>query len=105
MSRKKLNPKRERLLEDGMRPSPFLGYSENRIGIHLLEKDATELAIEQFRRAIWLNPYEPLFAVHLAVALIRLKKEGDAKKIIQAVLKVCPQHSFALEVWKTYWQD
>jgi tetratricopeptide (TPR) repeat protein len=64
--------------EELLRPCPYLGYDHDRIGVHCLAKEAFEIAEKSFRRAIWLNPYEPRFVLHLAHALLRRKRYDEA---------------------------
>jgi tetratricopeptide (TPR) repeat protein len=64
--------------EELLRPCPYLGYDHERIGVHCLIKEAFEIAERSFRRAIWLNPYEPRFVLHLAHALLGQKRHEDA---------------------------
>lgn len=68
----------DRAREELLRPCPYLGYDHDRIGVHCLAKDALTIAERFFRRAIWLNPYEPRFVLHLAHALFRLKRYEEA---------------------------
>ena len=57
--------------ENILRPCPTLGYDRDALGMHLLSRGAFAIAESQFRRAIWLNPYEPEFREHLAGCLRR----------------------------------
>ena len=68
----------DRAREELLRPCPYLGYDYDRIGIHCLAKEAFGIAEQSFRRAIWLNPYEPRFVLNLAHALFRLKRYQEA---------------------------
>lgn len=68
----------DRAREELLRPCPYLGYDHDRIGVHCLGKEAFEIAENSFRRAIWLNPYEPRFVLHLAHALLRRKRYAEA---------------------------
>ena len=52
--------------ENLMRPSKVLGYDRDNIGIACLEREMYEVALSQFKRAIYLNPYEVRFKKHLA---------------------------------------
>ncbi len=67
-----------RAREELLRPCPYLGYDHDRIGIHCLAKGALGIAEISFRRAIWLNPYEPRFVLHLAHAQYRRKRYQEA---------------------------
>jgi tetratricopeptide (TPR) repeat protein len=64
--------------EELLRPCPYLGYDHDRIGIHCLAKEAFGVAERSFRRAIWLNPYEPRFLLHLAHALLRRRRYEES---------------------------
>jgi tetratricopeptide (TPR) repeat protein len=64
--------------EELLRPCPYLGYDHDRIGVHCLAKEAFDIAERSFRRAIWLNPYEPRFLLHLAHVLFRRKHYREA---------------------------
>jgi tetratricopeptide (TPR) repeat protein len=67
-----------RAREELLRPCPYLGYDHDRIGVHCLSREAYGTAERSFRRAIWLNPYEPKFHLHLAHALFRQKRHEEA---------------------------
>jgi hypothetical protein len=64
----------DRAREELLRPCPYLGYDHDQIGVHCLVNQAASVAERFFRRAIWLNPYEPRFRLHLAHALKRQKR-------------------------------
>jgi len=49
-----------------------------------------------FRRAIWLNPYEPHFRVHLAHSLIEQENCAEAAQILRSVLSDAPEFPPAL---------
>jgi tetratricopeptide (TPR) repeat protein len=68
----------DRAREELLRPCPYLGYDHNQIGVHCLVNQASSVAERFFRRAIWLNPYEPRFVFHLAHALLRQKRYEEA---------------------------
>ncbi len=72
----------DRAREELLRPCPYLGYDHDRIGVHCLGKDAPAIAEKSFLRAIWLNPYEPRFVLHLAHARFRLKRYQEAVEIL-----------------------
>ena len=83
MEGKSLKPRRwstsgDRAREELLRPCPYLGYDHDRIGVHCLAKEAHRIAERSFRRAIWLNPYEPRFVLHLAHALLHQKRHEEA---------------------------
>lgn len=89
--------------EDALRPCPFLGYDRDQLGVHLLGRDALALAESQFRRAVWLNPYEPWFKLHWATALLALKRLDDAKPLLAELLAGSPCVREALILWRRHW--
>ena len=64
--------------EEALRPCAMLGYDRDRLAMHLLERGAFEIAETQFRRAVWLNPFEPRFEMHLAWCLYKQGRHADA---------------------------
>lgn len=101
-------PRRERhdqqwMREGLLRPSHYLGYDRDQLGVYFVERGAMDLAESQFRRAAWLNPYEPLFKVHLAGALLALERSEEARSLIQEVLAKNPENADALQFWRQYW--
>lgn len=68
--------------EEALRPSRCLGYDRDALGVHLLTRGAHGLAAAQFRRAIWLNPYEPCFKEHLAWCLYQQGHYDQAREWI-----------------------
>jgi len=62
-----------------------------------------KLTESQFRRAVWLNPYEPVFKVHWAGALLALGQTEKARSLIQEVLKEDPANADGLRFWRQYW--
>ena len=73
--------------EEALRPSCYLGYGRDALGVHLVSCQAHELAEPQFRRAIWLNPFEPRFKEHLAVCLYKQGRYPEAKDWILKALE------------------
>lgn len=94
---------REIAREEALRPCPFLGFDRDRLGGYLVARGALELAESQFRRAVWLNPFEPSFKVHWALALIGLERKPEARRLLREVLASNPGHREALELWRRYW--
>jgi Flp pilus assembly protein TadD len=70
---------RQELIEEMFRPDPTLGYGRDRLGQHLLECHAYKIAESQFRRGIWLNPYEARFKAHLAWCLLKDGRVEEAE--------------------------
>jgi len=64
-----------------------------------------EIAESQFRRAAWLNPYEPTFRVHWAIALLKLERKPEARELLHEVLAKNPDHREALRYWRDNWPD
>jgi tetratricopeptide (TPR) repeat protein len=64
--------------EDALRPSHYLGYDRDSLGLYLLSRGAYKIAETQFRRAVWLNPFEPAFKKHLAHCLFKLGRYTEA---------------------------
>ena len=87
--RKDRNERREEIL----RPSPYLGYDRDQLAVHLMRREAFEIAESQFRRAIWLNPYEPVFKQHLAWCLYCLRRYAEARHWIGQGLEQDPNNA------------
>jgi len=77
----KLNPDERR--ENALRPNPHLGYDRDELGMYLVSRGAYKIAESQFRRAVWLNPFEPAFKEHLALCLYKLGRYAEALQWIQ----------------------
>ena len=77
---------RNGLREDLLRPSPYLGYGRDSLAMHLISCGAYDIAEDQLRRAIWLNPYEPIFKLHLAWLFYRQKRYVEARSWILEAL-------------------
>jgi tetratricopeptide (TPR) repeat protein len=71
--------------EEALRPNPYLGYDRDRLGFHLMSRGAYKIAETQFRRAAWLNPYEPAFKEHLALCLYTLGRYLEAYNFLKEV--------------------
>jgi len=69
--------------EDALRPCPYLGYDRDRLAMHLVERGAYEIAESQFRRALWLNPFEPQFRIHLAWCLYKQARLAEALEFLK----------------------
>ncbi len=76
--------------EERARPSPFLGYDRDKLGLYALEREMFEVAESQFRRAAYLNPYQPGFLQHLAWSLYKQEKYAEARKHIMEALRKKP---------------
>ena len=71
---------RDERREEALRPCDTLGYDRDSLALHFLEKEMFALAEAQLRRAIWLNPFEPVFKVHLGWCLYRQDKFAEAQE-------------------------
>jgi len=89
--------------EEVLRPSHYLGYDRDEMGLYFLGREAFDLAESQFRRAAWLNPYEPMFKVHWAIAIIKLGRKDEAHEVLAEVLCRNPDEKLATTVWRRYW--
>jgi tetratricopeptide (TPR) repeat protein len=69
--------------EDALRPHRYLGYDRDELGMYLLSRGAYKIAESQFKRAIWLNPFEVRFACHLAWCLYKQGYYTEAKNHIE----------------------
>jgi len=78
--------------EEAFRPARFLGYNHNTLGVYLVERGAFKIAESEFRRAIWLNPYEPLFVANLAWCLFRQEREQEARESLDQAMEQGPDN-------------
>jgi Flp pilus assembly protein TadD len=88
------NARREELL----RPSKFLGYNHNTLGLYLIERGAFSIAESELRRAIWLNPYEPAFMANLAWCLYRQGRRDEARQYLDQAIQQDPKTSQVLQI-------
>jgi tetratricopeptide (TPR) repeat protein len=95
------SPAAGRAREELLRPCPYLGYDHDRIGIHCLAKEALGIAEQSFRRAIWLNPYEPRFVLHLAHALFHQKRHEEALEVLKDLALKWPKYEKGKELRHT----
>ena len=72
--------------EDALRPNPHLGYDRDALGMHLMSREAFRIAEPQFRRAVWLNPFEAEFKNHLAWCLYKQGELAEAWEWAQKAL-------------------
>lgn len=77
-------------LEERLRPNRYLGYDRDSLGVALLRREMFIAAESQFRRAVYLNPYELAFRQHLAWCLHRMGRDEEALAIIEESLKAKP---------------
>ncbi len=76
--------------ENVLRPCKYLGYDRDQIGMHLMGREAFTIAESQFRRAVWLNPFEPIFKEHLAWCLYQQHRYAEALPVIQEAIAQQP---------------
>jgi len=88
--RKALKKSREERREDVLRPCPYLGYDHDQLGAYLMERAAFRIAEAEFRRAVWLNPYEASFKTHLAASLYCQERCAEAREWIAKALEQRP---------------
>lgn len=91
--------------EEALRPCPFLGFDRDKLGCYLIERGAVEIAESQFRRAVWLNPYESSFRIHWALALLKLERKPEAHDVLREALRKNPDDKEALVLWRRNWPD
>jgi Flp pilus assembly protein TadD len=89
---------REERVEEILRPAPYLGYDRDALARHLVACGAYRIAESQFRRAIWLNPFEPAFKRHLALCLHAEKRCSEAKGWIVQALQQQPDNEEGLRI-------
>jgi len=83
---KVVSPRLDELAEERMRPSRFLGYDRDSLGMYALQREMLGVAESQFRRAAYLNPFEYRFKQHLAWSLYKQGKYSEAKRcIVEAI--------------------
>jgi tetratricopeptide (TPR) repeat protein len=89
---RKTKPKidREERRENVLRPCRYLGYDRDEIGMHLMGREAFNIAESQFRRCIWLNPFEPEFKEHLAWCLFQQHRYAEALPVIDEAIAQQP---------------
>ena len=73
---KNLTPEERK--ENALRPCACLGYERDALAMYLMKRGMCELAEAQLRRAVWLNPFEPAFKVHLAWCLHEQERYAEA---------------------------
>lgn len=86
MSKAKPKIDREERRENILRPSQYLGYNHDELGNYFIEREAFNIAEAEFRRAVWLNPYEPEFKIHLAGCLYREQRYAEALELVRQAI-------------------
>jgi Flp pilus assembly protein TadD len=77
---------REERRENVLHPCTHLGYDRDSLALYFIEREAFALAEEQLKRAIWLNPFEPEFKVHIAWCLYRMGRFPEARDWVRKAL-------------------
>ena len=89
---------REVRRENAMRPSKYLGYNYDDLGLYFIDREALHTAETQFRRAVWLNPFEPEFRLHLAGCLFQQKRNQEAREWVVQAIEMVPDRQDAREL-------
>ncbi len=84
--------------EERLRPSRFLGYDRDSLGMYALRREMFEVAESQFRRAAYLYPFEPRFKQHFAWVLYKQGKLVDAKRYIVEAIGQNPRDNDSRQV-------
>jgi tetratricopeptide (TPR) repeat protein len=90
MDKKRKPIDRDERRENVLRPCRYLGYDRDEIAVHLMGREAFSIAESQFRRAVWLNPYEPTFKEHLAWCLFQQHRYAEALPAIDEAISQQP---------------
>jgi len=93
--RERIKRDRDEILEDCLRPDPRLGFNRDNLGMYFLGREADAIAETQFRRAVWVNPFEPMFKFHWALSLFRLGRYSNAIEQLEQVLTTKPDDADA----------
>ena len=96
--RRAMTPQQLRTREERMRPSRFLGYDHDSLGMHLIRIESLELAESELRRAAWLNPFEPRFMKHLAWCLYKKGALSEAHECISKALASKPDDAQSRQI-------
>ena len=105
MPRKREEPDREERKEETLHPSPYIGYNRDRLAVYLLSRKAYKIAESQFRRAIYLNPFEQVFKQHLAVCLYQDGRYTAAKEWILKALEQKPDDTESRKILELIEQE
>jgi len=76
--------------EDALRPSRYLGYDRETIALYLTERGLWSEAEAQFRRMIWLNPFELRFRKGLIHCLLAQQRTAEAVQCAKEALVQFP---------------
>jgi len=100
MPRKRDTRDRNERVEDFLRPAPYLGHDRDMLARHLMACGAFHIAESQFRRAVWLNPFEARFKQHLALCLYEEKQCAEARDWITKSLEQEPDNAESRRILK-----
>lgn len=89
---------RDERRENALRPCKYLGYNWDDLGLYFIDREAPHTAEAQFRRAIWLNPFEPEFKLHLAGCLFQQKRNTEARDLVVQAMQVLPEREDAKQL-------
>jgi len=78
--------------EDFLRPCPYLGHGRDQLALYLMSHEAYAIAESQLRRAIWVNPFEKAFKIHLAECLCRMHRYAEAQELVLKCLEQDPNN-------------
>jgi len=90
MRKRIVSPYRDERREEQMRPSRFLGYDRDTLGMYALSREMFGVAEFQFHRAVYLNPYEPGFKQNLSWCLYKQGKYAEAIGCIEKAIRQKP---------------
>ena len=105
MPRKRDTRNRNERVEDILHPAPYLGYDRDMLARHLVACGAFRIAESQFRRAVWLNPFEAKFKQHLALCLHAEKQYAEARDWITKSLEQEPDNAESRRILKMIEED
>jgi Flp pilus assembly protein TadD len=100
MPRKRDTRDRNERVEDILRPAPYLGHDRDMLARHLMACGAFRIAESQFRRAVWLNPFEAKFKQHLALCLHAEEQYAEARDWITKSLEQEPDNAESRRILK-----
>lgn len=89
--------------EEVLRPSHYLGYDRDDMGCYFLGREAFELAESQFRRAVYVNPFEPAFKVHWAISLTHLNRMNEARALLAQLFRKHQDDAMVRQMWRHFW--
>ena len=103
--RRRRSRDRQIIIEELLRPSHYLGYDRDEMGCYFLGREAFALAESQFRRAAQVNPFEPAFKIHWAVALTHLSRMGEARDLLAEIFRKRQDDAMVRQMWHHFWPE